>query len=119
MVARAGHSLVELIVAVTVLGVALSGVAATSALSVGLVRDALRLEEDAARAAFLLDSLTIDGAPSSGAATFGRTRYRWTVTPSPEGWPRLVVSATDSLTGALVVELTGAAPAPPPRAGTP
>lgn len=116
---QGGHSLVELIVALVVLGVALSGMAATATLALRLSHDSMRLEDDAARSAFILDSLAGHGAPSSGASSVGRTRYRWTVTPSSEGWARLVVSAVDRITGATVVELTGASAPSPPRAADP
>lgn len=119
MVVRSGHSLVELLVAMMVLGVALSGVAATSTLSLRFARDALRLEEDAARAAFILDSLAVHGAPTSGASTSGasdleRTTFDWVVTPMPGGWSRLAVTATDGRTAGTIVELTGAWAPPPP-----
>lgn len=98
-----------------VLGVALSGVAATSALSLRVARDAIRLEDAAAQASFILDSLAIhDHAPTSGTAPVERTTFEWVVTPMPDGWSRLAVTATDRGTGATIVELTGAwAPALP------
>lgn len=114
MVARAGHSLVELMVAMVVLGVALSGVAATSTLSLRLTRDAIRFENDAARAAAILDSLAVHDAPSSGVSTVERTTFEWVVTAMANGRAHLSVTATDGVTGAEIVRLSGAwAPTPP------
>lgn len=114
MVARRGHSLVELIVTMMVLGVALSGVAATHVLSLRLTAEAFRLGDAAAGASAVLDSLTTHVNPVAGAATAAPIRYEWTVSETAEGWSRVVVTASDARSGAPILELTGARVTEPP-----
>jgi hypothetical protein len=82
---HAGLSLVEVAVAMVVLGAGLlSGLAL-----IGRAGSLLRMaeaEEGASReAAGVLDSLTSHGAPAGGAATRGRYRLRWTTVPESAG----------------------------------
>lgn len=107
MVARRGHSLVELIVALMVLGVSLSGVAATHVLALRLTGEAFRLGEAAAEASVILDSLITDARPVSGTASAASVRYDWTVTETMDAGSRVVVTATDAHSGARILELAG------------
>lgn len=114
MVARRGHSLVELIVTLMLLGVTLSGVAATHVLALRLTGDASRLGDAAAGASVLLDSLTTHAGTVSGAAVAAPIRYEWTVSETADGWSQVVVRATDTVSGTLILELEGAR-VPEPR----
>lgn len=114
MVARRGHSLVELIVTLMVLGVTLSGVAATHVLALRLTGEAFRLGDAAAGASVLLDSLITHARPASGAAAAASIRYEWTVSETADGRSRVVVTATDARSGAVILELAGARVSEPP-----
>lgn len=114
-----GHSLVELIVTMVVLGVGLGGVAATSALSLRMSHDAFRLEEEVARTVVILDSLSTHEGPTPGALAAGGTAFEWTVTPAVGGWAHVAVVATDVSTGSARIELTGAWAPPPQRVSEP
>jgi Tfp pilus assembly protein PilV len=88
---RSGLSLVEVAVAMAVLGTGLLSVLALVGRSGSLLRVA-EAEEGAAReAAFVLDSLTSYGAPSAGGSTRGRYAVRWTAVPDSLGVTLLTV----------------------------
>lgn len=107
MVARSGHSLVELIVALMFLGVALSGVAATHVLALRLTGEAFRLGEAATGASVILDSLISHARPVSGAAAAASVRYEWTVPEMVDAESEVVVTATDARSGARILKLAG------------
>lgn len=94
MTRRAGHSLPELIVAVTFLGAAMGGVAASTLLGARWASEALLRQEALRVAGSTLDSLSAVPAPVSGARASSRWRLRWTVS-SGEGRLRVTVEAVD------------------------
>ena len=77
MSARPGHSLPELIVAVTFLGVALTGVGASSVLGARWAMDAVRKQEALRLAAATLDSLRTAPNPGSGRSRTGTWSVEW------------------------------------------
>lgn len=74
---RPGHSLPELVVAVTFLGVALGCVGASTLLGARWAADALRRQEAVRIATAALDSLARVPEPESGALDSPRWRLEW------------------------------------------
>lgn len=114
--ARPGHSLPELMVTVTLLGVTLGGVAASSIVGARRATDAVRRQEAARLAESVLDSLVMAPATADGARRDGSWRIRWTVGPGA-----VIEVAVESAVDGLVVALSGRAipnvpplPDPPP-----
>lgn len=85
MVTRAGHSLAELIVAVTVLGVGLGSVSGASVFALRRTNDALQRERAVILAVATLDSLAALAAPASGELHVSGIRLQWVVDPGPGG----------------------------------
>ncbi len=86
MVTRAGHSLVELIVAVTFIGASFAGLAATAVLGARWTLLAGAREEALALAGATLDSLLgTPGPPESGAFEQAGVLVAWTVEPAGAG----------------------------------
>lgn len=79
---RRGFSLVEVIVALTLLSVGLLAVAGTAGLAATLARDAEMQEEGAFIASQIIDSLAVASAPASGRQQRGPFQLEWTVTPT-------------------------------------
>ncbi len=77
VIRRPGHSLPELIVTVTFLGVGLTGVAGSSILGARWATDALRAQEAVRLATAVLDSLAASDAVGSDAVERGGLRARW------------------------------------------
>ncbi len=111
---RPGHSLAELIVAITLLAAGLVGVGATSTLATRRGSFALRQQEAVFAAAAVLDSLVLAPDATAGLREHGGWRIRWTAAAG-----QLVVTA-ETVDGLMLVELEGrSAPAVPvlPDAG--
>ncbi len=106
---RPGHSLAELIVAVTFLGVALGCVGASSVLGARWTGEALRRQEAVRVAASLLDSLSVALDPGSGALETDGVRLTWSV---ERGGPVRVTVETSS--GRRLLEVLGWHITPPP-----
>jgi prepilin-type N-terminal cleavage/methylation domain-containing protein len=85
MVSRTGHSLVELLVALTVLGVGLGSVSAASVFAMRSTNDALLRERTVVLAAATLDSLTALPAPGGGTLHVSGIRMEWSVAASADG----------------------------------
>jgi prepilin-type N-terminal cleavage/methylation domain-containing protein len=101
---RHGFGLVELLVALTVLAVALVGLAGTAVYAHRSFVTAEAIEDGAAAAAAVLDSLVRVPAPVDSARRDGRVTLRWTITPDSSGADiRLAVDIAD---GARVQRLT-------------
>lgn len=96
MVARPGHSLVELIVALTLLGGSLAAMSATTLLSVRRTRDAVQLQEATGLAIALMDSLLAEPEPRPGM--------------SRGAWGSIVWEVDGVATGRLVRMRVGIAP---------
>lgn len=107
---RQGHSLPELIVAVTVLGIGLGGVAASSLIGARWVAEAIGRQEAVRAAAELLDSLAVTAEPGSGAVDRGHLRLEWTV----EGEDGAVRVTARTSTAGPGVELEGRTVPPVP-----
>lgn len=75
---RVGHSLAELIVAVTVLGVALGAVSATAVVGAGRTRDAALRQEAVRHAAAALDSLLAAPVAQDGERLLPGLHLYWT-----------------------------------------
>lgn len=76
---RPGHSLSELIVAVTFLGVALGSVGASTHLGARWTADGLRRQDAFRAATATLDSVAVAPHPASGFRETPRWRVEWTV----------------------------------------
>lgn len=77
MVRRAGFTLVEVLVATTLLSVAILTLCATGALACGLIRTAQKEEAAARIAGTLLDSLMHAASPGSGTLAEGGVVVAW------------------------------------------
>lgn len=77
MVARRGHSLVELMVALTLLAGSLASISATTHLSLRRTQDAVQLQEAGALALAVMDSLLADPDPRAGSGTGDWGTMRW------------------------------------------
>ncbi len=83
---RAGHSLVELIVAVTFLGTSFGGLAATALLGARWTLRASAQEHALAAAAATLDSLLgMTAPPGPGSIDRDGLRLEWTTGPASSG----------------------------------
>lgn len=78
MVSRKGFSIVEIIVALTILSVGLLGVAASGFLSARLMAEAERNDFALEKANALLDSLIANRIQGSGTLMHERAMMRWT-----------------------------------------
>lgn len=115
MVGRPGHSLVELIVALTLLGASLAAISATTLLSVRRTRDAVHLQEATGLATALMDSLLAEPEPRSGIRRGPWGSIVWEVEGAATG--RVVRMRVVAADGRTTAELRGlwipAAPAAP------
>lgn len=100
---RAGHSLPELIVAVTFLGVAMGGVAASTLLGARWAADALLRQEAMRAAGSTLDSIAAVPGPASGVRVSPRWRLRWIV----EGGSERLTVIVETLDGRPLARLDG------------
>lgn len=91
--ARAGHSLPELIVAVTLLGVCLGAAGATAVLGSGRTGAGVLRQEAVRGAAMVLDSLLAADLVLPGGRRWGRVNLAWALSPPVEA-PRVEVVAT-------------------------
>jgi prepilin-type N-terminal cleavage/methylation domain-containing protein len=88
--AARGMSLVELVVALTIIAVGVLGLAAATLFAQRAFTGAAAIEQSAAAAAAVLDSLMHEPAPVAGERGHNRAIVRWTVTPDSVGpEPRL------------------------------
>ncbi len=85
MVMRTGHSLAELIVAVTVLGVGLGSVSGAGVFALRRTDDALQRERAVILAVATLDSLAALAAPAAGDLDVSGIRLQWVVDPAEGG----------------------------------
>jgi prepilin-type N-terminal cleavage/methylation domain-containing protein len=85
MVGRRGFGLIEVVVALTLLSVALLGIAATATLSGRMVREGQADEKAALEAVQVLDSLMQVHYPTAGGRQAGRFSLAWTVTTDSAG----------------------------------
>lgn len=90
---RRGHSLAELIVAVTFLGASLGTVGATAAAAAGRSRGAVLRQEAVREAATILDSLMTASQVEDGELDVAGARLRWAVLDAAPT-PRVEVTAT-------------------------
>ena len=122
---RTGHSLVELIVAMTVLGVGLASTGAASVYALRQSSDALLKERAVAVGVATLDSLTLSPAPADGAVRRPDLDVRWvvqaaprggtiTLQVSPAGAPRWVRQFRARYLAPVPALPPGPGPAPPP-----
>lgn len=91
--ARAGHSLPELIVAVSLLGVCLGAAGATAVLGSGRTGAGVLRQEAVRGAAAVLDSLLAADLVRPGERRWGRVRLAWELTHRAEA-PHVQVIAT-------------------------
>lgn len=89
MVSRGGHSLVEVVVALMLLGAGLAAVSATSVVSTRRTREAVLRQERHAALTALLDSLVADSDPRSGRRSTPWGAAEWEVTGPGDG-PRAI-----------------------------
>ncbi len=113
MRARWGHSLAELVVATTVLGVGLSAAGAAAVTAHRWTERALLRERAYLVAMATLDSLVQEPAPFGGAATIGALDVRWRVDGVPPA-ARIVIDVRTGPDSVGLVSLEGRhLPAPP------
>ena len=93
MVARRGFGLIEVVVALTLLSVALLGIAATATLAGRMVREGQADEEAAVEAMQVLDSLMQERQPTAGQRHAGRVSLAWTVTTDSAGLSTIDIAA--------------------------
>lgn len=79
MTRQQGFSLVELVVAMTILTISLVGLAGAAAVAHRSFTGAEALEHGTDAAAFVLDSLMREPAPTHGERRFGSATATWTV----------------------------------------
>lgn len=91
MVRRPGHSLVEMVVALTFLGASLAAITAAGVLSTRRTLDAIRLQEATALAAAILDSVAAGTAPVAGERRSPWGLLEWDVRSSESGSSRVGV----------------------------
>src|SRR5262245_9566824 len=94
MVERSGFGLIEVSVALTLLSVGLLGVAGSAVLAGRLIREADADERALSEAMPVLDSLTLQRMPSSGARQAGSGRLIWTVNTDSAGISTIDVTVT-------------------------
>lgn len=111
--ARAGHSLPELIVAVTLLGVCLGAAGATAVLGSGRTGAGVLRQEAVRGAAMVLDSLLTADPVLPGERRWGRVHLVWSLSPAI-GAPSVEVIATGPADEPLV-RLSAPWFPPPPR----
>lgn len=80
MVNSKGFSLIEVLIAMTLFGVALLGVAGSAILAGRVMNQAQARERSTLEAMQIIDSLTRVREPSSGQRVVGRMQLRWIVT---------------------------------------
>ena len=102
--ARAGHSLPELIVAVTFLSTTVVAVGGTAVLGARWTGRAVLRQEAVRRAAAILDSVATAPGPRSGQGSSGGLTSRWRV-DGGRGTIRVIVLPTAG--GSVLVTLTG------------
>jgi Tfp pilus assembly protein PilV len=76
---RPGFSLVELVVAMTLLSVGVLGLAAAAALALRSMNSAAAMDRGTRAATTLLDSLAHVATPSAGERTEDGVRIRWSI----------------------------------------
>lgn len=113
MTGRGGHSLVELIVAMTFMGSAFAGISATALLGARWTAAAGARAEMVAVAASALDSILADSTPPlAGAGDRQRVHLRWAVARDSAATRVTVDAGTEA--PALSLRLEGVwAPSPP------
>ncbi|MGH7468701.1 MAG: type IV pilus modification PilV family protein [Longimicrobiales bacterium] len=94
MVTRRGFGLVEVVVALTLVGVALLGVAGSALLAGTLLRQAEASERGAMEALQVIDSLAQTSTPSSGERSTDRFHISWRVSPDSSGLQQLDVAVS-------------------------
>lgn len=85
MVTRGGHSLPELLVAVTLLGTTIGAIATAGIHAFRTTMDAVQGQEALSLAALCLDSLLLSPDPRSGERVAGAYALRWIVEPDGAG----------------------------------
>lgn len=90
---RRGHTLAELIAAVTLLGACLGTVSTLALAGAERTRRGMLVQEATRAAAELLDSLLLHPDPTAGDQRRGSVSVNWTPELSPDGAMRVVVSA--------------------------
>lgn len=110
---RSGHSLAELLVAMLVLVIGLGASAGAVGLGLRWTARAVALQEAAARAGFLLDSLAIAPEPASGGEGARGLAAEWQVVPAGRSLRMIRVLVRDSASGDTLVTQEGATFLPP------
>ena len=91
-ITRAGTSLVEVIIAMTILGVGIAGVASLTAASARILVQARALDETHILLQSFVDSAVVSGGPGveSGSRTHAAGVLTWNVpsTPGADAWAR-------------------------------
>jgi prepilin-type N-terminal cleavage/methylation domain-containing protein len=85
MVNSKGFSLIEVLIAMTLFGVALLGVAGSAILAGQVMNQAHARERSTMEALQVIDSLTRVREPRSGQRAVGRMQLHWTVTAPSSG----------------------------------
>ena len=101
MVGKRGFGLIEVIVALTLLGVALLGVAGTTTLAARMMREAQADEHATLEAMQVLDSLMQVDTPRTGQRQSGRIALTWTVSTDSTGLNTIDLSLRYSNGGVL------------------
>jgi len=108
--ARSGHSLAELVVAMTIMGASLAGMAAVAMVGSRRTEEAVALQRAATVAAAVMDSLTLLGeTPASGRrdpAAPGLV-VLWEVQPRADGSSTVLVRVQRSTHADAMIVLSG------------
>ena len=113
MTARWGHSLPELLVTLSFLGVSMGAVTAALLHGGRNTAAAAFRQEAVALAAATLDSLTVTPVAASDSAVTSRFRVRWTLSPIPSGQAVEVVVESHATSRPLAVLRGVRTPSPP------
>jgi prepilin-type N-terminal cleavage/methylation domain-containing protein len=76
---RPGFGLIEVLVALTLLGIVMLGVAGSTLLAARLLGEAEATEQSALAALHVMDSLVQEASPANGERVAGRLAIRWQV----------------------------------------
>lgn len=114
---RSGHSLAELVVAMTILGASLAGMAAVAVVGSRRADEAVVVQRAATLAAEILDSLAVlETTPTSGGRDPGAPGLLvdWEVWPRDAGGSALLVRVRRTAGSDAIVALSGLWIATPP-----
>jgi prepilin-type N-terminal cleavage/methylation domain-containing protein len=96
---RRGFGLIEVLVSITLLGIALLGVAGSTLFALRMLRDAEAIEQGALDALQVIDSLVQEDDPADGQRLTSRHTIRWQILRDSTAlrWIDVSVAAGDAI----------------------